>query len=472
METRRKLLAALVLGGCFAVSASVNAGARYYGPGAPAKVADLPVGEFREALNTLPDETGQRALQWLQAIEFTELDLNSMRVDPQGGIYYADRFVGGTSARNRSGVEVRKHGHTASSVLKLHSRPGAAWRIYLDVDGAEITDTVWNASSGAATLQVTPYDSDGKPGRLSPAEVSEIHEIWQRVAEDFAPFEVDVTTEDPGKRGPKTGWILVTHSTAGKTGLPEAQAGGVSYINTLGSGITSYYAPAFVYYNNLGSVAAVAEAASHGMGHLAGLSHDVAGTGTNVAWAPIMGLNHSSNMSQWSKGDYRGAFNPQDDVAILTGRMGLRGDDHDDSRYDKGTLLITDARGHITAAAKAAANRGVIEDRDDVDVFYFTSGAGTVDITVAPVGRKNGANLDIQVALYAAGGKRLARQNAGNDVAVRLRKRVPAGRYKFEVTGVGGNSLPHSDYGSLGQYAISGSLPVNHRKTASAGSGG
>ena len=111
-------------------------------------------------------------------------------------------------------------------------------------------------------------------------------------------------------------------------------------------------------------------------------------------------------------------------------------------------------------------NHGVIEDRDDVDVFAFGVGAGTLDILVAPqvpAAANDAANLDIQVSLYDASGKRIWRQDARNDVAVRLKKKLPAGRYKLEVTGVG----PDAGYGSLGQYVISGSVPAGGNHTAS-----
>jgi hypothetical protein len=48
----------------------------------------------------------------------------------------------------------------------------------------------------------------------------------------------------------------------------------VAYLNTFGYGQTAYYSPVFVCYNNLNSPSAVADAASHEMGHTVGLTHD------------------------------------------------------------------------------------------------------------------------------------------------------------------------------------------------------
>jgi hypothetical protein len=40
---------------------------------------------------------------------------------------------------------------------------------------------------------------DSNPAAFSPRELLDIFAIWRGVSEDFAAFDVDVTTEDPGK---------------------------------------------------------------------------------------------------------------------------------------------------------------------------------------------------------------------------------------------------------------------------------
>jgi hypothetical protein len=39
---------------------------------------------------------------------------------------------------------------------------------------------------------------DGSPTTWSAAELADILAIWKAVSEDYAPWDVDVTTEDPG----------------------------------------------------------------------------------------------------------------------------------------------------------------------------------------------------------------------------------------------------------------------------------
>jgi hypothetical protein len=483
------IFASYLLAGLLGVSGvvgspSADAGIRFFGRGAPATVDSLPAGGMRTSLEALPQKARERALSWLQAIEFSEQDLASMRVDPQGGIYYADTFVGErTSGSSQAGSAATSPTTlTEKSVFNLHSRPGASHTLFLDFNGAVVSGTAWNAYGRVKEWHAVAYDTDGKEKSFSKGEIADMAEIWQQVAEDFIPFDVDVTTEDPGKRGPSVGWVLVTRSTdADSAPLPEAKAGGVSYVNTFGYGQTDYYSPLFVYYNNLGSPAAVADAASHEMGHMVGLTHEGTtlsvtpgkGGNHNLSWSPIMGLDHSGHITQWTRGDYRGATNTQDEVGILTGSLGRRSDDHEDTRFATATPLAIDSRGRITPSDPYAAeerrnpkNRGAIEHRDDIDVFVFNSGAGTVDIHIDPardaahVKSRDGANLDVEATLYDAKGRKIASTDPRDDASANLKVKVPAGRYTIEVRGVGSTTAPFSSYGSLGQYFISGTVPA------------
>ncbi|MCA9198298.1 MAG: hypothetical protein KDA87_12200, partial [Planctomycetales bacterium] len=74
----------------------------------------------------------------------------------------------------------------------LHSLPDAAAKVFLDFDSN--FEPSWGGNSNVYT---PPYDIDGDPDSFSDQELRNIREIWQRVAEDYAPFNIDVTTEDP-----------------------------------------------------------------------------------------------------------------------------------------------------------------------------------------------------------------------------------------------------------------------------------
>lgn len=83
-------------------------------------------------------------------------------------------------------------------VFSLHSRPEATKVIYLDFDGFNITDTAWNVMTRRDVIAAPPFDLDGRPSHFSAKEQQVILEVWQRVSEDYSPFDIDVTTEHPG----------------------------------------------------------------------------------------------------------------------------------------------------------------------------------------------------------------------------------------------------------------------------------
>jgi hypothetical protein len=94
----------------------------------------------------------------------------------------------------------------SKSPIELHSRPTATRKIYLDFDGYTFPsgswwlglDDFWNASAGD---QMRGISFDDDYSSFSAAENAYIQEIWKGVAEDFAPFDIDVTTEYPGVAG-------------------------------------------------------------------------------------------------------------------------------------------------------------------------------------------------------------------------------------------------------------------------------
>src|SRR5262249_40413118 len=78
-----------------AVGAAAQPGARpmrEFPPGRLGRIEELPAGRFRTRLDALPAEARGRALRRLQSFHFTELDLETLEADSDGGIYYVDHF--------------------------------------------------------------------------------------------------------------------------------------------------------------------------------------------------------------------------------------------------------------------------------------------------------------------------------------------------------------------------------------------
>lgn len=348
-----------------------------------------------------------------------------------------------------------------TDTFSLHSKPGASKTIYLDFNGHVLTGTAWNVGT-SDPINAPAWTTDADPSTFNDSERTSIQYIWQRVAEDFAPFDVDVTTE-------LTSEGILTRSASSDTiygvrvlispistavGFPSS--GGVSYVGMF-SDVGDYYKTSLVFPERLGdSEKNIAEAASHEAGHALGLSHDgrispaesyYAGQGT---WAPIMGVGYSKSLVQWSKGEYTSANNTEDDLTIIASYLGYRADDHGNTA-STATYLPTSTTISIA---------GIISSRSDTDVFGISSGAGNLILNIDPQSRS--ANLDILAELRDAAGNLVATSNPLGALNASFNLNVAAGTYFLSVRGTGEGDPAtngYSSYGSIGQYVVTGTVP-------------
>ena len=345
---------------------------------------------------------------------------------------------------------------SAVDAFKLHSLPGVTRFILLDFNGHTTSGTSWNSSyNGGNAIVSAPFDLDGDPSTFSEGERGMIQRIWQRVAEDYAPFGVDVTTEDPGVESLRK---TATNDSAfgvrvviSPSNWYNSGAGGVAYI---GSFSWNTDTPCFAFSQQLANGEKyIAEAVSHEIGHTLSLYHDGA-SGTEYytghgSWAPIMGVGYYQTVVQFSKGEYSTANNTQDDVVVVTSHIPLAADDHGNT--NAGATLIS---------GPAVATGGTIETRTDVDVLRFDSGAGAMTFSIR--GPAPDSNLNLKVDLVNAAGQ-LVQASDSADLTASIAATVTAGTYYLWISGVGDGgtaSTGYTDYASIGNYIITGSFPT------------
>src|SRR5438128_6089238 len=117
-----------------------------------------------------------------------------------------------------------------------------------------------------------------------------------------------------------------------------------------------------------------------------------------------MGEAYFDNVTQWSKGEYANANNPQDQLAIIVSQ-------NNHVRYrmdDTGETLATSRYLEIYDDYTASAE-GLVETTGDTDAFQFMTEGGEVSLRADPA--STGPNLALQVTLYDSGDTLLASNN-------------------------------------------------------------
>lgn len=480
----------LVFGGLPGFFALAQEGpSRMYGKDHSFTIGELPSGKLKTGLLALSPSAREKAMDWLHTLTFDASDAaGHLRVDPKGGIFIicpdCHGHCDGKShhSQGSSGIPEPENSHSrpsgqpeegkASVPVKsppaYHSKPGAPYHIYLDFNGAIVTGKAWNEGD-VASWDCAAWSSDADTTMFSDSEQAEMRRVWERIAEDYAPFDINVTTDAafdpdtyPGDKN-KVGWLLFTPTTdKNNKPCPHNGAGGVAYVGVFGDpGYFNRFQPAWVTPMD---AADMAEAGSHEMGHNMGLSHDGTSfltyygghlaTASAPSWGPIMGTGYNRNVSQWSKGEYYDANQKQNDLSIISARVPYRTDDHGDS-YATATVW----------SGGLVKENGVVETTGNADFFEFVTGAGSVSFSAKSYRCDTatwGANLDIHLELYDQFGALVASDNPAADTDAAITRTVPAGTYylvlKPSAAGDPLSNLPsgYKSYGSLGQYSITG----------------
>lgn len=320
-----------------------------------------------------------------------------------------------------------------TDVPSLHSRPSAKQVIYLDFTGY-VDDFAGNVMAARASLnnndltyvQTAPFEYIGyhnNDWNQPYPTANAITDIWRMVAEDFAAFDVDVTTEAPtydalvksseadmnyGKR------VVIGYAQG--TSTPWYPGGGAFS----GGGTFGFEHDRPVYIFSVQSRQNIAAQATHEVSHTLGLAHDsgriylptafiqdangtwntvydyfspetqsyyqgveITPNGvlnktnhaqTNITWYPIMGAAPTVKdaydyyyddydfMNQWNNGTYSSATNQEDDFAILLGLQEGSGTAFTETpRYSAATRNITLAEDEAGDTPATARSLGTLQ---------------------------------------------------------------------------------------------------------------
>ena len=344
------------------------------------------------------------------------------------------------------------------SIPKLNSLPSASATVFLDFDGQTVVSGIWNggnpifcAAAGLSDLQIT--------------------EVFNRVAEDYRPFNINITTDSTVFLAAplvKRMRLIITPTSAWCPG-----AGGIALVGSFTRGDDT---PCFAFSDRLGPNYApyIAEACSHESGHTLGLLHQSkygsdcvtpietynTGTGTGeTGWAPIMGNSYYRNFTNWNNGPTPdGCTVLQDNLNIIATQNGFtyRADDYGET-MNSGTFSLP--------AVNFSIN-GIITTNTDKDAFKLTlSQNSSVHLTANPnsvASGNTGANLDIKLQLYNSTGSLISTYDPTGTLSVTVDTSLTSGTYYLMISGTGNANI--SSYGSLGSYSFSGTtgtLPIH-----------
>ncbi|WP_157553464.1 Ig-like domain-containing protein [Jiangella gansuensis] len=318
-RTPRRLLAAVATTGAAALTVA--------GVASPASSSDrLPelVERATSTTDRILEVAADRADLSLQTVrELVETE--QAVVAESGMLSYTDRFEAPDHDHDHDHAEELAPAADVPGDPAGGSKPGAPYTVYLDFDGATIQDTEWNRY-----YQEDVFELDAN---AAASDADYVQQVWARVAEDFAPFDINVTTTDPGadalhKTSMDDGEYGMTAVITDTTDI--APADGASGRAWLGGFGNQFYSPALIFapIARDSNPSDVGNIVSHEVGHTFNLTHDGIGDDEyygdtpaepETLWGPIMGAPWYAPLSQWDNGQYSGTTNPeQDDLAEIT----------------------------------------------------------------------------------------------------------------------------------------------------------
>jgi hypothetical protein len=332
-----------------------------------------------------------------------------------------------------------------SDTYKLHSRPSSPYKIYLDfaqINGV-LTNTRWNEDNNKPSLPYYAFNV----GTVSKTN-QRIQQVWKGVAEDFAPFNVDITTEPVSSYHAR---CIITNSSSNQI-FGNGNYSGIAYLSSWNVAKEN---TCWCFYPNSAYLRISTQGISHELGHVLGLLHQ--GTLTKSFydgsgnWGPIMGAPYNQAISQWayvpSGQTYTGTTTQpsrnQNDLAIINQKLPYIPDDYPN------TIQLAASTTTITSKS-INTYYGIISQSTDVDFFKIKSGPGVFSIT-GSVSTTN-PNLNLQLTLYDSNYTEIKLGTKTNLNSVINHTSTINNIYYVKVNSVGGTH--YTTYGSLGKYKM------------------
>jgi hypothetical protein len=329
-------------------------------------------------------------------------------------------------------------------IPEINTRPGARGVIYVDFAGGAISSTAWGK-----TITALPSVLSG----------TNINSVMERAAEDFAPFDITLTTirsvYDATPLGRRMRTVVTPTDTAGPG------TGGVAYMNSWKNGASDIVCWVF----NEG-VKSCADTIAHEVGHTLGLHHHGTRTGAKeyysghgggltvpTSWGPIMGAPFGVNLTHWSRGQYFDANNTaQDDLFIIGNGNNFS---VTASAGANGVVRALPVNGSLFQVS------GTLTSELDSNVYQFSTKGGKLTASVRPA---SGVGTgDFRLDLLDANGAAVVVADSVDALGASISQTLAGGVYRLRVVPTGTGAAPaggyktgYSSYGSLGGYSMSG----------------
>ena len=347
-----------------------------------------------------------------------------------------------------------------NKLKNLESKPDAPNTLYINYWGGRLSNTAWNDSIGRATINYAAFDKDNDPSTFSENERYLMWLAWQEAAEDYASFNINVTTSQAVYDA--TASTNRSQMIATTTNVVAPGAGGVAYLGGFGDE-RGYYSTGWTF--NL-SADSMGMTHSHEAGHQMGLNHDGTSSlgyyGGHGNWGPIMGAPFGKPFVQWSKGEYPRANNQrEDDLAIIANVLGASADDAGNTTNTATPLSLP-----------VIAKKGYLSPdglTPDTDVYSFTlPSSSEVSLEIIPLlgheAESSSSNLAMNASLKDSSNSDIASMTSSDNLPLNPKTNklsyngtLGAGTYYVNVTGVSPDqnwSTGFGEYGNEGIYRL------------------